>query len=226
MSETTNNVLTSVADENGQITLTAANLEAKIILDWDDGQWYISDIQSGTGNSEAENAAAAASSDSGGVKLATWDSGYKYAESDIVAYDGSLYVSNQNVNQGNEPTSGNFWWSSVVDLSTVDAVTLEGRNLQEISRDILAGNVITDYYKKTETDNVILTYFNNVNAKKLGDRTLDEIEESFETKIAEAEQRAKDFSVDYVNDESSTSFQQSLVNEFNALIAPDDVNQI
>jgi len=193
-------------------------------LDWDDGQWYISDIQSTTGSAESSQQAAA-TSETSGVKLSTWDSGYKYSEKDIVAYDGSLYVSKQNVNQGNDPSSGTFWWGAVVDLTTVDAITLEGRNLQEITRDILGGNTITDYYKKTEVDNIILTYFNNVNAKKLGDRTLAEVVTDYETKIALAEQNAKDFALDYLNDDSSTSFQQMLINEFVDGLADDNVNK-
>lgn len=215
---------TSSIEENGTIVIDAPNLEAKIILDWDDGQWYISDIQSTTGSAESSQQAAA-TSETSGVKLSTWDSGYKYSEKDIVAYDGLLYVSKQNVNQGNDPSSGTFWWGAVVDLTTVDAITLEGRNLQEITRDILGGNTITDYYKKTEVDNIILTYFNNVNAKKLGDRTLAEIVTDYETKIALAEQNAKDFALDYVNDDSSTSFQQTLINEFIDGLADDNVNK-
>jgi len=226
MADTIETETTSTTNEDGTITILAPNLEAKIILDWDDGQWYISDIQSATGAGESIEQTTAATSDSAGVKLATWDTGYKYAENDIVAYEGSLYVSKQNVNQGNDPTIGTFWWGAVVDLSTVDAITLEGRNLQEIQRDVLGGNVITDYYKKSEVDNIILTYFNNVNAKKLGDRTLDEIKIDYEEKIAEAEQRAKDFGVDYLNSETSSSFQQSLVDEFTSSIAPDNVNQL
>jgi hypothetical protein len=226
MAETTESTATSTVEENGSIVIDAPNLEAKIILDWDDGQWYISDIQAAGGLGGDVDQTVAATSDSGGVKLSTWDSGYKYSEKDIVAYDGSLYVSNQNVNQGNTPDNGTFWWGAVVDLSSVDAITLEGRNLQEISRDILGGNTITDYYKKSEVDNIILTYFNNVNAKKLGDRTLDEIRDDFDTKISEAEQRAKDYGVDYLNNEASSSFQQMLIDTFNESILPDDINQL
>lgn len=218
----------SDTESHETITLTSPNLEATIILDWDDGQWYISNIQSTTGSSESSEAVEQkqATTDTNGVKLATWDAGYKYANKDIVAYDGSLYVSKQNVNQGNTPTDGTFWWGIVVDLSTVDAITLEGKNLQEISRDILAGNVITDFYKKTEVDNIILTYFNNVNAKKLDNKTLPEIIAEYEAKIAAAELRAKDFTTDYLNNDSSTSFQQMLVNEFTDGLAADNVNQL
>lgn len=226
MAETTDNSTTSTVEENGTIVIDAPNLEAKIILDWDDGQWYISDIQAAGGLGGDAQQQQQATNDSGGVKLSTWDSGYKYSEKDIVAYDGALYVSNQNVNQGNQPDQGTFWWGAVVDLSAVDAITLEGRNLQEISRDILGGNTITDYYKKSEIDNIILTYFNNVNAKKFSDRTLPEIREEFDDKIAAAEQRAKDYGVEYINEESSSSFQQMLIDEFNDGIAPDDVNQL
>ena len=228
MTESTENVTTSTIKENGTIVIDAPNLEAKIILDWDDGQWYISDIQTAddVGGNTKNQQQSTNTNESGGVKLATWDSGYKYSEKDIVAYEGLLYVSRQNVNQGNNPSAGTFWWGPVVDLSTVDAITLEGRNLKEISRDILGGNSITDYYKKSEVDNTILTYFNNVNAKKLGNRTLEEIQEDYSKRITESEQRAKDFVVDYLNSESSTSFQQMLIDTFNSNIVDDDVNQI
>lgn len=226
MADITNNTPTSIANTDGTITLTAPNLEAKIILDWDDGQWYISDIQSTNNSNETVKNSSSTTTESAGVKLAGWDSGYKYESKDIVAYDGKLYVSKQNVNQGNIPNSGTFWWGAVVDLSAIDAITLSGRNLQEISRDILGGNLISDYYKKTEVDIIILTYFNNVNAKKLNDKTLAEIVDDYELKISEAEARAIDFVEDYLNNESSNSFQQMLVDEFNKSIASDNVNKL
>ena len=226
MADTTETTPTSTVEENGQITIAAPNLGAKIVLDWDDGQWYISDIQSATGSSGAVSSSAEGTSDTAGVKLSTWDQGYKYSENDIVAYEGTLYVSKQNVNQSNFPNVGTFWWGDVVDLTSVDAITLGGRNLQEITRDILAGNTIADYYKKTETDSLVLTYFNNVNAKKINDKTLTDIEDDYEAKILAAETRAKEFTESYINNEASNSFQQELVDEFNTKILPDDVNQL
>jgi hypothetical protein len=202
--------------------------EAKIILDWDDEQWYVSDIEYSTDDSDASasSSISTTSGGSGGVKVPEWDTSYKYSENDIVAHAGILYVSKQNQNQGNDPSTGTFWWNTVVNLTTVDAITLEGMNLNEIIRAVLGGNVITDYYKKSETDNIILTYFNNVNSKKLSDWTLSDIRDDYKTLIDAAKQSANTFTTEYLNDDSNGSFDQSMVAVFNEAIVDDNINQI
>lgn len=198
--------------------------EAKIILDWDDGQWYVSDIDyttdgSGTGSTNT------ATVDSG-VKVPEWDSSYKYNENDIVAFEGALYVSEQNQNQDNSPIDGTFWWKPIVDYQSVDALTLEGRNFDEVVRAVLGGNLISDYYKKAEIDNLILTYFNNVNAKKLNDWTLDDIKNDYTSKINSTVSNSEQYVEQYLSDDGNDSFDQSLVTEFNNYIVDDNINQI
>lgn len=217
-----------MATTTEQVVLTTK--EAKIILDWDDGHWYVSDI-SYTGEelvpkgSQTTTGSTTASSNTGGVKVPEWDQTYKYNPDDIVAYKGILFVSKQPQNSGNIPSSGTFWWGKVVDLTGLDAITLEGKNLTEIIRAVLGGNAIADYYKKTEVDNIILTYFNSVNAKKLEDWALNDIKNDYGTKISAAEQRAKEYGVAYLNNDTPTGFDQSLVNLFNSMVSPDNINQ-
>jgi len=213
----------SAEAETTTIVVPNVNREAKIILDWDDGQWYISNIQNAD---QAANASAAAVADaSSGVKVAVWDEGYKYSSDDIVGLDGSLYVSQQNSNQGNDPTDGTFWWYPVVDLTNVDAVTLEGANLSEIVRLVLAGNTIGDYYKKSETDALLIKYANTVDAKKLGGLTLTEIQNNYKAFVNTAITSSANSSIEYFTDESNNSYQQSLIDIFSDAIAPDDINK-
>jgi len=211
--------------ENQTVTLPDLKTEAKIILDWDDGQWYISSIQ-GTDSAGNTLKTSSAVDTTSGVKVAVWDKDYKYNEDDIVGYSGKLYVSKQNQNQTNKPNDGKFWWYPIVDLSNVDAVTLEGRNLKEIIRDVLGGNVITDYYKKSETDSIILTQINNVNAKKISGWTLDDIKDDYNTIISASKSAATTEAITYFTDEGIHSYQQSLVDEFNEAIADDNINQL
>lgn len=205
--------------------------EAKIILDWDDGHWYVADVSyTGEelvpkGTDTTTGTIATTATTGGGVKVPEWDQTYKYSANDIVAYKGILYVSKQAQNTGNSPSGGTFWWGLVVNLTGLDAITLEGKNLTEIMRAVLGGNLISDYYKKTEVDNIILTYFNNVNAKKLEDWALNDIKTDYGTKIAAAEQRAKDYASAYLSNDTSTGFDQSLVTLFNSVISPDNINQ-
>lgn len=210
-------------------TIVLTTKEAKIILDWDDGQWYVSDIDythtESSSTAVATNTSTGANA-GGGVKVPEWDMSYKYTTNDIVAYQGVLYVSRQAQNLGNAPDKGTFWWSPIIDLSGIDAITLEGKNLNEVMRATLGGNTISDYYKKSDVDNIILTYFNNVNAKKLGDWSLDNIKTDYSALISAAEQRAKDYSATYLSADGANSFDQSLVTIFNSSIAADNVNQL
>jgi hypothetical protein len=200
--------------------------EAKIILDWDDGQWYVSDIDYGNvgDNTDGGTTSTSSTSASQGVKVPEWDSSYKYAENDIVANGGTLYVSRQNHNQGNSPTSGTFWWGRLVDYSNIDAITLEGKNLNEVVKSVLGGNAISDFYKKTEADNIILTYFNNVDAKRLGSKTLTEIQTHYTALISAAESRAKQYTNEYLTDTTDDGLDKLLLEEFNDTIMPDTVN--
>lgn len=199
--------------------------EAKIILDWDDGQWYVSDIDYSSGGSSS-GSSSSSSDTSSGVKVPEWDELYKYTTNDIIAYEGILYVSKQNQNQGNQPDDGSFWWNTVVDYENIDATTIEGKNFTEIVRDVLGGNLISDYYKKTEVNNLILTYFNNVNAKKLEGWTLEEIQTDYESKINDYAESSEQFTITYLSNDGANSFDQSLVDVFNASIADDNTNQI
>jgi regulation of enolase protein 1 (concanavalin A-like superfamily) len=219
-----------MATTKDSIVLMNANNTAKIVLDWDDGQWYVSDIEytetpnTNTGPSTPSTSTPTTSSNN--IKVAVWDQTYKYASKDIVNHDGILYISKQNQNQGNSPNAGKFWWNPVVDLTSIDAITLEGKNLNEIMRTVLGGNVISDYYKKSEIDNNILTYFNNVNAKKLNDWSLQNIKDDYNKLITASEKKSNDFTIDYLNNDKLTGFDQSLVDLFNSNIATDNINKI
>lgn len=216
-----------------EITQVISNIitskEAKVILKWNDEEWYISEIEYSIGNevkkAETEVVSEAAKTSSGGVKSPEWEPAYKYMQNDIVAWKGNLYYSKQNQNQGNDPKVGTFWWGTVVDLSHVDAITLEGKNLAEISRGVMGGNSIADYYKKTEVDNIILVYINNVNAKKLENWTLAEIQADYIAKVNAMGTASNKYTVDYLNDESAAGFDQSLLNLFNSTISNDNVNK-
>lgn len=208
------------------ITLpTDLTAKAQIVLDWDNGQWYISNIVNQE-QAEGGTQVTTQSSATAGVKVPEWDNTYKYGIDDIVAYKGVMYVAKQNANQDNIPNSGTFWWKPLIDLSSVDSITVEGRNMTEIARDILGGNSISDFYKKTEVDNIILTYFNNVNAKKLSDWTLAQIQNDYTTKISETGDNAELYVKTYLADDSQNSLQQQMVDIFNAQIAPDNVNRL
>jgi len=216
-----------MADETSlEIVLPDTNKEAKIILDWDDGQWYISSIQNADGSIVSSETDASSTVDStSGVKVAVWDPQYKYNMDDIVGSDGSMYVSKQNQNKGNLPSDGTFWWYPLVDLSNVNAVTLEGKNLEEISREILGGSVITDFYKKQETNNIILKYVNNVNAKLLNDWSLQTIKDDYNALIDAAKDSAQLGAIEYFKSDTVDSYQQELIDNFNDNIAVEDINQ-
>ncbi len=199
----------SAEAETTTIVVPNANKEAKIILDWDDGQWYVSNIQDAASSIDTVIDGATASDSAGGVKVAVWDKDYKYTEFDIVGMEGMLYVSQQNQNQGNLPSDGTFWWYPVVDLTAVDAVTLEGANLSEIIRLVLGGNLITDYYKKSESDAIILNYINNVNAKKLQDWTLADIKNDYNSIIDAAKASAELGAIEYFTATTNDSYQKS-----------------
>ena len=207
------------------IVVPDVNREAQIILDWDDGQWYVSSIQNVDSSIDPVGTDTTTVDTTSGVKVAEWNKDYKYNENDIVGSNGLLYVSQQNQNQGNDPVDGTFWWNPVVDLTNVDAVTLEGANLSEIIRQVLGGNVITDYYKKTEIDSINLTNLNNVNAKKLADWTLTQIQEDYISKIAASQSSSKTDAIEYFTNEDVNGYQQALIDEFSDLIADDNVNK-
>lgn len=209
-------------------SMVVTTKEAKIILDWDDGQWYVSDIDYGNhGGSTGSNTGAVipSSANNGGVKVPVWDTSYKYLSTDIVAYNGMLYVSKQNQNQGNSPSSGTFWWNPLVDLTSVDAITLEGKNLNEVMLAVLGGSSIDDFYKKKDVDNIVISYFNSVNAKKLNDWTFDDIKTNYTNAISASEKRSKDYTVEYLNNDGLTGFDQSLVDYFNTIILNDNINK-
>lgn len=211
-------------------SIVVTTREAKIILDWDDGHWYVADV-SYTGEefvpkgSDTTTGVVTTATTGGGVKVPEWNQTYKYSVNDIVAYNGILYVSKQAQNNGNSPASGTFWWGPFVNLDGLDAITLEGKNLAEIMKAVLGGNLISDYYKKTEVDIIILTYFNNVNAKKLEDWALNDIKNDYGAKIAASEQRAQNYATGYLTNDTPTGFDQSLVTLFNSVISPDNINQ-
>lgn len=210
-------------------TTTLTTNEAKIILDWDDGKWYISDWAYSTDivpkNTTISTSTTTASS-TGGVKVPEWDQSYKYNKNDIVAYSGILYVSKQNQNQNNAPNNGTFWWNNIINLSAVDAITLEGKNIKDITKDILGGNVIGDYYKKVEVESLLLDASNSVNAKRLSNYTLDDIKKDYNTAIDTAKTAANNYTVAYLNNSADDSFDKSLVTLFESIIVSDNVNQI
>jgi hypothetical protein len=202
--------------------------EAKIILDWDNGIWYVSDNNYKGGNAVTQTPGTAVStstSSTGGVKVPEWDSGYKYNVNDIVAFTGVVYVSRQNQNQNNSPSSGNFWWNNIIDLSAVDAITLEGKNVDDIAKDILGGNVIGDYYKKKEVDGILVQTANEINAKKLNDWSLLDIQTEYKKLVNTAKTESITYTNDYLHDSGDNSFDMSLVAEFNKSILSDDVNK-
>lgn len=199
--------------------------EAQIVLDWDDNIFYISNITSASSESASINSTENTIDTSSGVKVAVWNSDYKYATSDIIGNKGILYVSMQEHNKGNLPSDGTFWWKPVVDLSNLNAVTLEGRNYEEMSKDILGGNVISDYYKISETQSLILKYVNNINAKQLDGWSLQNIKDDYISVIAMVESNSNAFAIDYFTSEDMNSYQQGLVDEFSTEILADNINQ-
>ncbi len=212
--------------ENDVTVITVPNTgkEAQIILDWDDDQWYVSSIKSANDPTSSSPTEAAVDTTSG-VKVAVWNSDYKYSANDIIGETGMLYVSMQDQNKGNDPTSGTFWWQPVVDLSNVDAITLEGKNLTEITRDILGGNVISDYYKISETKALILKYVNNINAKQLEGWSLQNIKDDYVSVTEYAESNAKEYAVEYFTSEDNSSYQKELVDLFDSVVYGYDINQ-
>jgi len=198
---------------------------AYLILDWDDGQWYISDIEYIDNNSKNTNQQLTNNIQptSSNVKLAEWVKNYKYQKEDLVAYNGNIYVSQQNSNLNNVPGSDNFWWKPLVDLSNIDATTLDGMTVNDISKFTLGGHSISEYYTITEVNNQILKYFNNVDAKKLNGWTLDDIKNDYTTLIENTKTDLQNWTINYLN---SDDFQDPLISNFNNSIAPDDVNQI
>jgi len=204
--------------------ITSSGKEAQLILDWDDNSFYISNLTSTSTASDGPTTETQVDTTSG-VKVAVWNPDYKYTTSDIIAEEGMLYVSMQEQNKGNSPTKGTFWWKPVVDLSAVNAITLEGRNYEEMSKDILGGNVISDYYKVSETKALILKYNNNVNAKQLEGWSLQNLKDDYVSITELSEANSKDFAVEYFTSEDMNSYQQGLVDEFTATILPDDINQ-
>lgn len=216
-----------MANTTDSIVLTTN--EAKIILDWDDGHWYVTDVnylRDGSTTDETTGSTIRTSATTGsGVIVPEWDTSYKYKVHDIVASGGKLYVSNQGTNRGNIPNEGLFWWKPIVDLTELDAITLAGKNVEELSRSILGGNHITDYYKKPEIDNLIIHYFNNVNARRVGDWTLEQIKDDYTYRINAGNVNSEIYIDEYMNDQSEDGLDQSLVDIFNDHIKPDIINQ-
>jgi hypothetical protein len=199
---------------------------ASIILDWDDGQWYISDIKYSNDNETTENNIIEQNNiqqTTTNVKLAEWNENYKYQKDDLVAYKGNIYRSQQNTNLNNEPDKDTFWWKPFVDLTHIDAETLEGMTVAEIAKYTLGGHSISEYYTITEVNNQILKYFNNVDAKKLNGWTLDDIKNDYTTLINNTKTELKNWTINYLE---SDDFQNPLISYFDEHIAPDDINKI
>ena len=199
---------------------------AFLILDWDDGQWYISDIKytnNTNTNTDNESTQKIQQPSANNVKLAEWNKNYKYQKNDLVAYKGNIYKAQQNTNLNNEPDKDTFWWKPYVDLSNVDAATLEGMTVSEIAKYTLGGHTISEYYTITEVNNQILKYFNNVDAKKLNGWTLSDIQNDYTTMITNTETNLKNWTKNYLE---SDDFQNPLIDYFNEHIAPDDINKL
>lgn len=208
------------------INLNDFKENARIILDWDDGQWYVSEIiYSGEPKPEQTKNIIQQKSTSSNIKLAEWSNAYKYQPGDIVAFEGHLYVSNQNNNINNQPDKDKFWWKNLLDLSNVDAVSIEGRTYKQLVNDILLGKSITDFYTKDEVKNLVLQYFNNVNAKKLADWSITDIKNDYETLIENKSTKAKEDAINYFKNENNNSYQLELIEYFNEQILPDNINR-
>jgi len=204
--------------------------EAKIILNWDDGTFYLADNDYHTdiivkGQTTA-TATTAKNQNTGGVKVPEWDQSYKYNVNDIVAFSGIMYVSKQNQNQNNAPNNGTFWWNNVFNLSSVDAITIEGKNLKDIFQDILGGNKITDYYKKSEVENILLDATNSINAKRLENLTLSDIRKEYTALTEVAKIAASAHTSEYLHSSDDGSFDKEMAAEFDKIIVADSINQI
>lgn len=211
-----------------QQSVTLTTNEARIILDWDDGKWYVSDWAYNTdivAKAQSTTTVTTAATNTGGVKVPEWDNSYKYNQNDIVAYKGIMYVSRQNQNQSNTPNDGIFWWNNIINLTAVDAITLEGKNISEIMKDILGGNKISDYYKKTEVENLLTDVTQSVNARRLENLTLSDIRKEYNTLSTSAKNDAINFMVNYLNSDLAEGFDQLLTDEFNKFIAQDNINK-
>jgi hypothetical protein len=208
--------------------ITLNTNEARIILDWAENNWYVSSVDYHTDITvKAQNTTSTAktTNSTGGVKTPEWDGTYKYNSGDIVAYKGIMYVSKQNQNQDNAPDSGNFWWNNIINLSAVDAITLEGKNIKEIIKEVLGGNLITDYYKKLEVENLLVDASNSVNAKRLDNLSLEDLRKEYNTLSDKAKAAAIAFTLDYLNSDLAEGFDQMLANTFNANVLPDTINK-
>lgn len=200
------------------------NPKARLILDWDDGEWYITTFETNNSNVQV-NGSTISSTAFSGFKLTEWDKNYTYEIKDLVGYDGNLYRSLQSSNLNNKPGYDAFWWQPLFDLSNVDAKTFSGLNIDEVKAAVLDGNLIDDFYKKAEIDNKLIYYFNNVNAKKLEDKTLEEIIKSIDLKINNNSEQVKSFVEFYLNDTTTNSFQDDLIKLFDSNIYPDSINR-
>jgi hypothetical protein len=211
-----------------EIVVPNVDSKARIILDWDDGQWYISSISNGSDVSvisKNDGTNNVSNNSQMNVKLPLWTDSYKYKKDDMIAYKGNIYISQQNNNIGNDPLNNNFWWKPLVDLSNVDAKTLEGKNISEIASYTLGGHNIGEYYTKNEVENYVLVKINNVDAKKLNGNTFDDIKKDYELKIKNAKETSISESINYFKSEDIDSYQQQLITLFDQEILPDDINQ-
>jgi len=200
--------------------------EAKIILDWDDGQWYISDFNQGTKNVLQNLSSISNTSENSGLKLASWDSNYKYNLNDLVGFEGAIYRSDQNQNRDNLPGNGLFWWKPLIDVDQLDATTLMGKTVEMIMLDTLGGNEITDYYKKTDVENLILLSSNNIDAKKLNSWSLEDIKNAYTSLILNSSKETKQSVIEHFTSEHDSGYQQELITLFDSMIANDNINKI
>ena len=217
-----------------QITTTASstNFAAQFTVDWADGEFYISDVKAYEvlGNATATNISpttytTSTSTGSSGVKVPIWTDAYKYTVNDIVAYNGKLYVSQQNNNINNLPDTGTFWWKNAVDLTFVDAYTINGKTLDDVKKFILGNTDLSNVYTKSEVNNMLTTYISSVDAAYLNGWNLTKIQNDYATKISVAQTMAQNFATELVTGESSSSFQQTLVTLFETTIAPENINR-
>jgi len=201
---------------------------AQIILDWDDGEWYVSDIIYTGEETDPElniiNSISSKQQQTGTkqVKLAEWTEDYSYGKNDIVSYKGKLYRADQDNNKGFEPDKDNFWWKKLYDLDNIDALYLEGKSFEDIKKEVLSGYNISDFALLKEVKDLILAYINQVDAIMLNGKKLSEIYEEINSRISTAKSEAINESTDYFLNEK---YQTELIDFFNENILPDNINK-
>lgn len=169
MSTTLNDSLSQILDSNTQ---------ARIVLHWNEGELYLEGVDISTIQSNNTSGVSTASSSQTMTKLPSWDKNTNYQINDLVAWEGIIYKGNQANNKNNAPDpSASFWWEFAINLASIDSISVQGKTLEELADFILKGKDIVNMYSKDEVNAMLIQSFNTVNARQLGGKSLEEIQQ-------------------------------------------------